>query len=250
MEIVQSAHYKKHFEISGIVSSDGFATGVISQFPELSELSFISNTTKNEMEIISFINEVNIDIVLSVQHRWIFSQELLQASHVRFINIHNAKIPKYKGHNCLSHVILNKEKYHELTVHLINEKLDSGPVLYSVKIKIEEKETALSLYKKTLAEIPQIMKEFIDDLVARTVPRGITIEGGGQFYGKDSLACIRELTKEHSPEFIDLVSRALYFPPYEPAYIFAGEKKIYLLPEEAYGSLIKDLNPSNQATWI
>ena len=51
-------------------------------------------------------------------------------------NLHNAKLPEYRGHNDL-YEIINKEKYHYSTIHKINSKIDLE-IVYEDKILMKK----------------------------------------------------------------------------------------------------------------
>ena len=69
-------------------------------------IKFISNEKKNENEIIDSIKEHKINLIISVQHCWIFSDKILKSVNGNAYNLHNAKLPDYKGYNTINHAIL------------------------------------------------------------------------------------------------------------------------------------------------
>lgn len=46
-----------------------------------------------------------------------------------FINVHYALLPKYRGHHAAMWAILNGETTHGMTIHLMDARMDAGPVL-------------------------------------------------------------------------------------------------------------------------
>ena len=58
---------------------------------------------------------------MSIQYPYKISSEIIKIMRGNIFNIHNAKLPDYRGHNCLSGEILNNEKIHFTTFHKITE---------------------------------------------------------------------------------------------------------------------------------
>ena len=74
----------------------------------------------------------------------------------RMINIHPALLPKYGGkgmygQNVHRAVIENGEHQSGITIHLVNERYDEGPILFQDRCAIEEGETPETLAKKIQA---------------------------------------------------------------------------------------------------
>ena len=66
----------------------------------------------------------------------------------KIINIHPSLLPKYPGLNTHKKVLENKDKEHGVTVHLVDEGLDSGPIIGYIKIKVDDKEKENDLINK------------------------------------------------------------------------------------------------------
>ena len=66
------------------------------------------------------------------------------------VNIHPSLLPKYKGLNTHNRAIQNKDKYSGATVHIVNQKLDSGKIILQKKVKILKSDSGKSLEKKIL----------------------------------------------------------------------------------------------------
>ena len=81
------------------------------------------------------------------------------------LNYHNALLPNYRGVNSTSWAILNKEKYHGYTWHLINKSIDAGDIVFQEKIKILDNDTAYTLNIRLLKNARSTFPAFIDKLL-------------------------------------------------------------------------------------
>ena len=70
----------------------------------------------------------------------------------RIINIHPSLLPKFKGLNTHKRVLeayrRGEETEHGVTIHIVNEELDSGPILLQDSFNIEENDTEETLEEK------------------------------------------------------------------------------------------------------
>ena len=66
----------------------------------------------------------------------------------QLFNIHFSKLPAYKGQYTSSWPILNGENESGVTLHLIDDGVDTGNIIDQVVFKLDIEETARSLYLK------------------------------------------------------------------------------------------------------
>ena len=190
---------------------------------------FISDSKRNEKKIISFIKKNNIDFVFSIQHKWIFSKEFLENFN-QSLNLHNAKLPDYKGYYSINHAIANGEKNYTSTIHWINKDIDGGNLAYKKTIKIGKNDTAISLYNKTLCSCESIIINLFTGIVENSIPSK-KIKGKGKFYSKTSLQSLKKINLASNNKRIDKIVRACFFPPNEPAFFIKGSQKFFLIPK-------------------
>ena len=80
----------------------------------------------------------------------VLSSEFIDNFNGVILNIHPSLLPKYRGLNTHKRVLKNNEKYSGCTVHLANNKLDSGKIILRKKVFIGLNETENSLKHKIL----------------------------------------------------------------------------------------------------
>ncbi len=82
------------------------------------------------------------DLAIVVAYGKILPLEFLQAPRRGCINVHFSLLPHYRGAAPVNWAIANGEQQTGVTTMLIEEELDSGPILLQKATQIEEKETA------------------------------------------------------------------------------------------------------------
>jgi methionyl-tRNA formyltransferase len=200
----------------------------------------IDKSKRNECQLIDFIKKIKPDYVISIQYPWILSNDVLGVLDGRFLNLHNAKLPDYRGHNSITHEILNFEQYHFSTLHLMTNDVDRGNLIMSRKIPIKKNDTAHSLWLRSVKSSILILQNWFQTCKKNNnFPKGKKILGEGNYYPKE-FDQLKRVPENSSAEVIERWARAFFFPPYEPAYIMYGEKKVYVLPEQ-YSYTQKDI---------
>jgi len=100
-------------------------------------------------EIVNNINDC--DIFISILYNKILSKEFLKNK--KCYNFHPAILPNYAGVGTMTWSILNKEKFHGITLHKIDNGVDTGDIIDTIKFKIDDDETSHSLYEKTMKKM-------------------------------------------------------------------------------------------------
>ena len=109
-----------------------------------------SNRKSFEDHLLKVLNKNNIDLICLAGFMKILSGKFIKKLNKTILNIHPSLLPKYKGLNTHNRAIQNKDKYSGATVHIVNDKLDSGKIILQKKVKILKADTRKSLEKKVL----------------------------------------------------------------------------------------------------
>lgn len=196
-------------------------------------IATVANEKRNNKRILELIGQERANCILAVQHPWILPREIIQAVGFRAFNMHNAKLPDYKGHNACNHAILDGATQFTSTIHYLEEEVDAGPILFEETFSIAARETACSLYGKAIEAGVRAFERLLDALIAGRRLRARPMDAAGRFYGRQSIDSLRQIQSLADHDELDRKARAFYFPPFEPAYYVAGGRRFYVLPEEA-----------------
>ena len=148
LKILMSDDFRNDFSVASMVSSETFQNGFRTEHEEGRDVRFISNEERNEDQIIEAVNSLGIETLISIQHKWILGEEVISAVSGKAFNLHNAKLPDYKGHNTVSFAILNGEKEYAVTIHWIAPEVDSGDLVLESSVEVDPSETAVPFTKR------------------------------------------------------------------------------------------------------
>ena len=92
---------------------------------------FIKDSNKKSFEdrLLKLLKKNNVDLICLAGFMKILSGSFIRKFNKPILNIHPSLLPKYKGLNTHNRAIQNKDKYSGATVHIVNEKLDSGKII-------------------------------------------------------------------------------------------------------------------------
>lgn len=106
-------------------------------------------TSNKEMpELLTWLKKTDPSAVFSICFPYRIPVEVLQAFPGKFFNFHTGPLPQYRGPMPIFEVLRAGEKETALTVHRMDEKFDTGPVIFSETVPIVPGETFGSLAVK------------------------------------------------------------------------------------------------------
>ena len=113
---------------------------------------FIKDSNKKSFEdrLLKLLKKNNIDLICLAGFMKILSGSFIRKFNKPILNIHPSLLPKYKGLDTHKRAIQNKDKFSGATVHIVNDKLDSGKIILQKKVKILKSDNEKSLEKKVL----------------------------------------------------------------------------------------------------
>ena len=140
------------FKIELVISNNFNAKGLEIANKSKIKNQYIEYSNKKNFENFSLklLKKYKIDLVCLAGFMRILSREFIKKYSKPILNIHPSLLPKYKGLNTHYKAIKNKDIYSGATVHIVNEKLDSGKIIIQEKVKILKTDKENTLRKKVL----------------------------------------------------------------------------------------------------
>jgi methionyl-tRNA formyltransferase len=120
---------------------------------------------KNNKEEYKYLKELDADLAIVVAYGQIIPKEFLNLVKKGFINIHASLLPKWRGAAPIQRSIMNLEKETGVSIMKIGEKLDTGPICNSYKIKITELDNAEIISEKLSLLAAKKILDNIDDIL-------------------------------------------------------------------------------------
>lgn len=131
----------------------------------------------NSMETIDFMERRKPDVIL-ISHVGLIKGDLLRVSRLGIINIHPGILPKYRGLRPVYWQLYNVDPV-GTTVHFVDEGIDTGPILMTGSIDINETDTLGTINIKQSDLGVELFYKTLEGLIEqRIVPRPQKKEDG------------------------------------------------------------------------
>jgi len=109
-----------------------------------------------DQELATTLKEHSIDLIVLVGYMRILTPEFVKEFPKKIINVHPSLIPKYSGKNFFGKsvhqaVLENNEKETGMTIHYVDEGVDTGEIILQKTCQVDPAETPESLKQKVQA---------------------------------------------------------------------------------------------------
>lgn len=118
---------------------------ILKRMAEVNKLPFYSIGNINSEEFIKEVFDYNCDLFVSMSFNQIFKKKILGIPRLGVINCHAGKLPFYRGRNILNWALINDEKEFGITVHFIDEGIDTGDIISQSLHEITDNDDYASL---------------------------------------------------------------------------------------------------------
>jgi phosphoribosylglycinamide formyltransferase-1 len=129
--------------------------------------------------VIKLLKEEQVDFVVLAGYMRILSPLFIRAFKHRILNIHPALLPSFKGGQAIREALDYGVKMTGVTVHIVDEEVDHGPIVAQAAVEIKTSDTLASLEAKIHKIEHRLYPQVIDlfakgklKVVGRTVKVG------------------------------------------------------------------------------
>lgn len=103
-----------------------------------------------DQDVLGLLKKQNIEVIVLAGFMRILTPEFIDAYRNRILNIHPSLLPSFPGAHAHRDAIKYGVKISGCTVHLVDEGIDSGPIIMQTPVTVSEEETEESLANKIL----------------------------------------------------------------------------------------------------
>ena len=113
--------------------------------------------------LVESLEKYKPDLIVLAGFMRILTPNFIKPYRGKLINIHPSLLPKYPGLNTHQKVIDNNDPEHGVTVHFVDENLDSGPICAQSSMKVKSKD--IEELEKSIHELehklyPKVIQDF------------------------------------------------------------------------------------------
>ncbi len=124
-----------------------------------------------EGRVLALLREYSVDFVVLAGFLWLVPPDIIGAYRNRIVNIHPALLPGYGGKGMYGHhvheaVLASGDKESGITIHYVNEKYDSGDIIFQARCPVMPDDTPESLQERVHAleyeHFPRVVEMLLD----------------------------------------------------------------------------------------
>lgn len=134
---------------------------VLREFARKYNIAYLKHKNINAADFLERVKEYKCDLFVSMSFNQIFRREIINIPRLKTINCHAGKLPFYRGRNILNWVLINDEKEFGITVHFVDEGIDTGDIILQRVFKISEKDDYNTLLNMAYKECAIILYDAI-----------------------------------------------------------------------------------------
>jgi methionyl-tRNA formyltransferase len=148
-------------EICFIVPRTDTTDDTLKNFAEKYGIDYLHPVKVNSEEFIEKARSYNCDLFVSMSFNQIFREQVINLPKYNTINCHAGKLPFYRGRNVLNWALINDEKEFGISVHFVDEGIDTGDIILQQTYPITDKDTYGTLLEIAYDECAKLLYKAI-----------------------------------------------------------------------------------------
>ncbi|MEG1256007.1 methionyl-tRNA formyltransferase [Clostridium sp.] len=194
----------------------------------------------NNINFINSVKKLNVDLITSVNFGQILKSDIINLPSKGCINTHASLLPNYRGRAPLNWAILSGEKEVGVTVHYIEEGIDTGDIIIQERIAVKDTDYIGDVLNSVKSIYPGIVLEAVKLIENNKVVAVTQDISKGSYYGKRSTKDGEIDVNKSSNEIMNLI-RAVS-KPYPGSFVKVDGKRIIIWKAEIIDNNINKYN--------
>lgn len=138
------------------------------------------NKQAYEEEILEKLTQLEVDFIVLAGYMRLLGHVLLQAYDRKIINVHPSLLPAFAGKDAIGQALDYGVKVTGVTVHFVDEGMDTGPIIEQRAVTIDSEETRETLIKKIQEQEHKLLPEVIQRLANKEVGQNEGVSNRGR----------------------------------------------------------------------
>lgn len=189
------------------------------------DLFKVKNINNNKF-ISKVRNDLKPDLIISVNFDQIFKKEIINIPDKGCINIHASLLPNYRGRAPLNWAILKGEDKTGVTVHFINEGIDTGEIILQEEIEIAKDDYISDIVAQVKEKYPLMINKAVDLIKNDNYETVKQNKEEGSYYGKRTPKDGLINWKKSAEKIYNLIRAVSH--PYPGAFTYLDDNKILI----------------------
>jgi methionyl-tRNA formyltransferase len=136
----------------------------------------------NVPDVVCGLGRLRPDLFLAVGYLHRLRAALLAVPRLLSANVHASLLPAYRGRSPVFWALRHGKRFSGLTVHAMDERLDTGDILYQVRVPTRQDDTVSSLYDRIVERGLTLVPALVADAARGALPRRPQPREGGSYF--------------------------------------------------------------------
>lgn len=154
-----------------IVERTAPSDSTLREFAEQSDITVRRPQRVNDPDFVAWIQSLEPRLNISMSYDQILRKAIIESAPLGFINCHAGKLPYYRGRNVINWAIINNEPEVGLTIHYMDEGIDTGDIILQRVLPIEWEDTYETVLEKVRGAFPGLLSEAVGAIANNQVCR-------------------------------------------------------------------------------
>jgi methionyl-tRNA formyltransferase len=125
-------------------------------------------SSPNQAGFVDQAGDLAPDLLLCIGYPCILKEDILSVPRLLAANFHASLLPRYRGKHPVFWALRNGERWAGLTVHKMDPGIDTGDILYQVRLRTCQRDTVETLYHRIIDRSLVLVGRLIADLARGT----------------------------------------------------------------------------------
>ena len=124
-------------------------------------------------DVVEHLQTHEANLVVTAGFMRVLGGPVIEAFENRIINSHPALLPSFPGAHAVRDAVESGVKVTGCTIHIVNEGVDTGPIVAQCPVAVEDGDTVESLHER----IKERERTLLVDVLDRIVREGVSVHG-------------------------------------------------------------------------
>ncbi len=131
------------------------------------------------IDLVQHLQAHEADLVVTAGFMRVLGEPVIEAFENRIINSHPALLPSFPGAHAVRDAVERGVKVTGCTIHMVDEGVDTGPIIAQCPVTIDDGDTVESLHER----IKEHERTLLVDVLGRIVREGVSVDGRTVAFG-------------------------------------------------------------------
>jgi methionyl-tRNA formyltransferase len=125
-------------------------------------IDLVKHPRVSSKDFLNSIDKYNCDLFVSMSFNQIFKKKFIEFPPLGTINCHAGKLPFYRGRNILNWVLINDEDEFGITVHYVDEGIDTGDIILQRSFPISDDDNYSTLLMRAQSGCAEVLFDSLE----------------------------------------------------------------------------------------